>query len=131
LTSDSGAIQLRIGGATGAAIRWNGGVPATQASDVLLGVRPEHLHLRPTGKSGQHLPAQVDFVERVGARTIVHCLCADQSLKLVDDADCGAAVGDKVELHLTQDMLRLFDSSSGRALNASATLPTGAQNGAH
>jgi multiple sugar transport system ATP-binding protein len=85
------------------------------ASDaVLLGVRPEDLLIEADDGSDFRMP--VVFVERIGARTIVHLEAGAQSGRAILDESLPPATGSMVGLRVNAARLRLFDRASGRAL---------------
>lgn len=79
--------------------------------EVVCGFRPEEVRF---GHDGIQLP--VSFVERIGARTIVHCGDGDQHVKAVVDNDTVAPLGQKASIGLEPDAIRLFSSSTGERL---------------
>jgi multiple sugar transport system ATP-binding protein len=79
--------------------------------DVFYGFRPEQASLTPD-ETG--LP--VFFVERIGARTIVHLGRDKASVKVVLDNDNGLEAGMKARLNVNPDAVRLFDAASGAAI---------------
>jgi len=87
---------------------------AARAPDVFLGIRPEDLAMAP-GDSGD-IRMSVVFVERIGARTIVHLESGLQKAKAFADDDWAPTVGTLVGLRVNPTRLRLFDQSSGVAL---------------
>ena len=78
---------------------------------LLYGFRPEALEL---GRPGLALP--VTFVERIGARAVVHFGDGATAVKGVFANDVGLAVGETVTLRPDRGSVRLFDAASGRAL---------------
>ncbi|MDZ7603781.1 MAG: ABC transporter ATP-binding protein [Hoeflea sp.] len=85
-------------------------VAAGQA--IVYGFRPEHCQL--TGGDGIRLP--VTFVERIGARTILHLGNKGASIKGVFDNDVVARSGEIVTLSIDHANIRLFDAGSGDAI---------------
>jgi multiple sugar transport system ATP-binding protein len=79
---------------------------------VICGFRPERVALT----EGPGLSARVTFVERIGARTIVHLGEGAGAFKAVFDNDSGVRLGDRLRLLPDPAALRLFDGASGRAL---------------
>lgn len=80
---------------------------------VVYGFRPEQVALVPAGE-GLALP--VTFVERIGARTIVHLGEGGQSVKAVFDNDVGLTPGAAAHLAPSPAAVRLFDAASGAVL---------------
>jgi multiple sugar transport system ATP-binding protein len=110
--SDRGAVvDLGPLGATpplpdalGAALRNHRG-------EVLYGFRPEQVALSPRG-----LVLPVTFVERIGARTIVHLGDGEQTAKAVFDNDVGLGVGEVATIVPEAASVRLFDAETGAAI---------------
>jgi multiple sugar transport system ATP-binding protein len=80
--------------------------------DVYYGFRPEQATLTATGEGG--IP--VIFVERIGARTIVHLGRDKAAIKVVMDNDNGLEAGMSARLTVNQGAVRLFDAASGTAI---------------
>jgi multiple sugar transport system ATP-binding protein len=78
---------------------------------VFYGFRPEQASLT-AGESG--LP--VFFVERIGARTIVHLGRAKAAVKVVLDNDNGLEAGMAARLTVNPGAVRLFDAETGHAV---------------
>jgi multiple sugar transport system ATP-binding protein len=89
----------------GAALR------ARKVNDVHYGFRPEQASLA-AAEGG--LP--VFFVERIGARTIVHLGRAKASVKIVLDNDNGLEAGMTARLDVNPGAVRLFDAATGQAI---------------
>ena len=83
--------------------------------DVLYGFRPEQASLV---QNGQGLAMQVSFVERIGARTIVHLGQGEAAVKTVFDNDVGLAIGDIAVVAPAASSVRIFDAASGVAMKA-------------
>ena len=84
---------------------------AEQAGDVLYGFRPEQVLL---SERGLKLP--VTFVERIGARTVVHFDQDGSAVKAVFDNDVGLRIGDIATLSAEPLSVRLFDADTGVAI---------------
>lgn len=83
--------------------------------DVLYGFRPEQASLV---QEGQGLAMPVTFVERIGARTIVHLGQGEAAVKTVFDNDVGLAIGDIAVVAPAASSVRVFDAASGVAMRA-------------
>jgi multiple sugar transport system ATP-binding protein len=79
--------------------------------EVYYGFRPEQAHLSPASDG---LP--IFFVERIGARTIVHLGRDKAAVKVVMDNDNGLEAGMTAKLSVNPDAVRLFDAATGRAV---------------
>lgn len=84
---------------------------ARKATDVFYGFRPEQASMAPDADG---LP--VFFVERIGARTIVHAGRDQVSVKIVLDNDNGIEAGMTARLDVNTDAVRLFDAATGQAI---------------
>ncbi|TIL43894.1 ABC transporter ATP-binding protein [Mesorhizobium sp.] len=81
--------------------------------DVLYGFRPEQVILSDRG-----LSMPVTFVERIGARTIVHFGQGESTVKAVFDNDVGLAIGQTAVVAPAQASVRVFDAATGLAMKA-------------
>ncbi|CAH2407630.1 ABC transporter ATP-binding protein [Mesorhizobium ventifaucium] len=83
--------------------------------DVLYGFRPEQVTL---AEGGRGLSLPVTFVERIGARTIVHLGQGESAVKAVFDNDVGLAIGQTAVVAPAQASVRVFDAATGLAMKA-------------
>ena len=83
--------------------------------DVLFGIRPEDLVIGAADAAGAFV-MEVAFVERVGARTILHLTRDGRDLKAIEANGYPVAVGDRLGVTTKPEAVRLFDAESGRAL---------------
>lgn len=81
--------------------------------DVEFGFRPEQAALVPEGEG---IAMTVGFVERIGARTIVHLERQGLTAKTVFENDTPATLGAVVHVAPIAGALRLFDAKTGNAL---------------
>ncbi|MDL2398254.1 ABC transporter ATP-binding protein [Rhizobium mayense] len=93
--------------ALAAAARENG------AQAVVYGFRPERVSV--VGPS-EGLALKVTFVERIGARTVVHLGDGEQRVKTVFDNDVGLLAGGTANTAVDPGSVRLFDAASGMAI---------------
>ncbi len=78
--------------------------------DVILGARPEHLHIDPLG----HWPLQVEMVEMLGAERIVYGLLGGELVTVrVDGTHVPPKAGAQVRLRIAGEHLHWFDAGSG------------------
>ncbi|MBO9126633.1 MULTISPECIES: ABC transporter ATP-binding protein [unclassified Rhizobium] len=80
--------------------------------EVVYGFRPERVAFSDQGG----IAMQVTFVERIGARTIVHLGLGEQSVKAVLDNNVGLVAGEVAHVVAEQEAVRLFDAASGTAI---------------
>ncbi|KRB23636.1 MULTISPECIES: ABC transporter ATP-binding protein [Mesorhizobium] len=83
------------------------------SGDVLYGFRPEQVAL---AQDGRGLAMPVTFVERIGARTIVHLGQGEGAVKAVFDNDVGLSIGQTAVVAPTAASVRIFDAASGLAM---------------
>lgn len=80
---------------------------------VVLGLRPEHLEIRPDGE----ISAKVRLVEPTGAQTHVVVDVGDERLMAIVDGETPVSVGDQVSLGVAPQRVHLFDHSDGMRIN--------------
>jgi len=83
------------------------------SGDVLFGFRPEQAEI---AGEGQGIRAPVTFVERIGARTILHLGEGESAMKAVLDNDAKASFGASAVIRPRLEATRIFDSASGIAI---------------
>jgi multiple sugar transport system ATP-binding protein len=84
---------------------------------VVLGLRPEHIYLKPNGRqSVSKVPATIDVVEPLGHRTILTARTAAGLLQLEAEAMPGLKPGDNVDLFFDLERAHLFDQADECAL---------------
>jgi len=81
--------------------------------DVLYGFRPEQASLV---REGRGLSMAVTFVERIGARTILHLGEGEGAVKVVTDNDARVTVGETLIVIPDMGSVRIFDAATGRAI---------------
>jgi multiple sugar transport system ATP-binding protein len=87
-------------------------VGATAATDGFIGVRPEHVIVRPAG--GGRLPAQVDVIESLGADTLIYANTRRNgtggvTLVARQNTRTDLKVGDAVGLDILPSSFHVFD----------------------
>lgn len=102
-------VQIRLSEAQSAA------VTASGASQLTVGVRPEHLERSP-GHDGVVLDAAVEVVEFLGHEELLHLRSGERDVVAVLDAGQGGAVGDEVSLHASASLLHLFNRETEEAI---------------
>jgi len=78
--------------------------------DVVLGIRPEHLHVSPAGLG---IAARVEVVEPTGATTYVHTRISGTSVTAVFSERRRLQTGEQIGLSLELDRVHLFHSKTG------------------
>ena len=78
----------------------------------ILGIRPEHLDITPTG-----WPLQVEALEMLGAERLVYCRMNDEQLIIrVDENQAPPVAGSTIHVTPRPDRVHWFDSASGKRL---------------
>lgn len=85
------------------------------SGEVLYGFRPEESVL---AGDGPGLAMPVSFVERIGARTIVHLGAGESTVKSVFDNDFCLTIGETAIVAPPAASVRLFDATTGAAITA-------------
>jgi multiple sugar transport system ATP-binding protein len=85
---------------------------ALPASDLVLGVRPEHLRF----SDASRLRGEVFGAEYMGTTQIVTVRTAHGSVKARLSSDIRIRPGEQVGLAMRSDRLSVFEASSGRAI---------------
>ena len=104
-----GAVQLQ---ATGTAL---GHAPGLLDGVQLVGIRPEHLTI--AGNAATGIPARIDFVEPLGADTLVVTSVGGRRVDVLVRDVAAPALGSDVVLVPRADAIHLFDEASGAALD--------------
>jgi sn-glycerol 3-phosphate transport system ATP-binding protein len=110
LAADASSIEL-------AGVRLAVAVPSEHAGrEVTLGIRPEHVTLG-GGQAGA-FPFKVDFVEALGADTLVHGYLGESPMQLTVrlPGSTRVAAGDALSLVTPPESLHLFDPGTGARL---------------
>jgi multiple sugar transport system ATP-binding protein len=82
-------------------------------TDVVLGVRPEHVDV---GASGRSASAKVQVVESLGNETLVYFQIAGAPFTVRAPGTVDAAIDQDLDLSLRPDHIHLFEAGSGRNL---------------
>ena len=85
-------------------------------SDVVLGVRPEHIDHRPRSGRGLQLSASVDVIEFLGIDEHVHLSCGSYELVAIVDARTPLTIGDSLTLSASSEAIHLFHPETGVTL---------------
>jgi len=92
-----------------------GGLPPSFRGDVLIGLRPEDLALRP-GPGEPAMPATVTLVEPLGPESYVHLDFAGHALVARVGPDVPVRAGERLRVSLGLGAASLFDPETGRRL---------------
>ena len=86
---------------------------APRGGDVILGARPEHMHIDPEGQ----WPLQIEMVEMLGAERIVYGLLGGELATVrVDGTHLPPRPSDQVRVRVAGEHLHWFDSASGKRI---------------
>ena len=117
IADEDGATKLKFGEAGTLTLAGDDPLVAlcrqAKSREVLFGVRPEDVVLGPVnGDGSEGVRMTVRFVERIGARSIVHLEAAGHVACAVGDSQMQAAIGDIIGFTAT-GRTHLFDDASG------------------
>jgi multiple sugar transport system ATP-binding protein len=84
--------------------------------DLVFGTRPEQIILRRGGGDPAALQMIVTFIERVGARTIIHLERGSRVMKVAEKNGYQAERGEPMSVVISPGAASLFDARSGRRL---------------
>ncbi len=82
---------------------------ALQSEDVLIGIRPEVMHLSTQGP----LTARVTGVEFLGSETLIDCVAGDGALVVKAPGTVEAAPGEEIAIGFAPQDVHVFDRGSG------------------
>ncbi|HVA54157.1 MAG TPA: TOBE domain-containing protein [Acidimicrobiales bacterium] len=88
-------------------------------SDVVLGVRPEHIDHWPRSGRGLQLNVTVDDVEFLGNDEHVHLTSGSYELVAIIDARAPLTIGDSLTLSASSEAIHLFHPETVVALKSS------------
>jgi multiple sugar transport system ATP-binding protein len=84
--------------------------------EVILGIRPEHIAVRPPREGEPSYPARIELVEPMGADTVLRCRVAGVDLVVRGEGDAAYERGQEVLLAIDPRRVLLFDRTSGDLL---------------
>ena len=96
------------------------GIGATTGRDFVVGVRPEHWDVVPTGTEAATVQARADVVEYLGNEELLHIEVAGQDLVAIVSSERRVRPGDVVTLHIPLDKMHLFDADTELSVRRSA-----------
>jgi multiple sugar transport system ATP-binding protein len=88
----------------------------SDASDIVVGVRPEHLREGSIDHAGFSAVAKVQVIEFLGNDEHIHVTSDDADLVAILDARSTVALGDSITLSAPHDSVHFFDPTSGLRL---------------
>lgn len=90
--------------------------PAASRSEVVLGIRPEHLMIATGSASGIRLQGVVETVEHLGAETLIEISLADQAVIVRSGRQESLIIGQTAEISTRAEHVLLFDAANGERL---------------
>ena len=91
-------------------------IQSAGVSDVVLGIRPEHIDNQPRSGRGLQMRATVDVIEFLGNDEHVHLSSGPHDLVAIVDARTPLTIGDSLTLSASSDAIHLFHPETGVAL---------------
>jgi multiple sugar transport system ATP-binding protein len=91
-----------------------------RGKEIILGIRPEHLHLEQatSGEGSLKIPAVVEAVESLGAESHLHLRSGTLPFICRTQSNHNARVGDPLTPAAIQDRLYFFDPHTGETLDS-------------
>jgi multiple sugar transport system ATP-binding protein len=97
LTADSAEIADRV---------------RSTGDGIVLGVRPEDIHIHQSAPSGRTIPAEIYVTEPLGNETIVDVKVGENVIKVLAESDFDGNAGDSIHVSVDAEKLHLFDSET-------------------
>jgi len=97
-------------------------VGSASGKKFIIGIRPEHLDVAPTGGDSATVPARADVVEYLGNEELLHIGIAGADVVAIVPSDRRVRPDDAVTVHIPLDKMHLFDAESELSLRRSAAL---------
>jgi multiple sugar transport system ATP-binding protein len=91
------------------------GLALQEGQDIVLGIRPEHLHVEPAGD----LQSIVEVIEPMGSETHLTCQIGDTKICLIEASDIETQPGRVIKLAFDQAKAHVFDKASQARLSRS------------
>jgi multiple sugar transport system ATP-binding protein len=116
LTTNATPRFVAEGGAPAIALPRSFSGRTSTSGEVVLGIRPEHLHLATEGPATPEqtaLDATVDLVEPLGGEALVHVRAGGHELTAKTRSRELPDVGDRIQLVADGRRVHLFDAASG------------------
>ncbi len=115
LTANGGQGSLELAG--GVKLPLTRPVPEGSNRPVIVGVRPEHIHLSVEGRGNrQKVPATIDIVEPLGHDVIVTARSAAGTFQMQTEIYAGLRPADNLDLWFDTDRIYLFDRETEWAI---------------
>ena len=107
----SGSVSARL--ADGSTVALQVGVQVSTGRSVVLGIRPEHIEI---SRTGQGLPAVIEYLEPTGAQTQISLRLAGQVVVALTEGIFVHDGEEPVAVTFPPESIHLFDAASGQAL---------------
>ncbi len=85
---------------------------AASGKKFIVGIRPEHLDVAPTGGDSATVPAKADVVEYLGNEELLHIGIAGADIVAIVSSDRRVRPDDVVTVHIPLDKMHLFDAET-------------------
>lgn len=82
-----------------------------QFEEMILGIRPEHIHIEPI-KDSIELIGEIDMIEHLGSETHIHIYISNQKLIIKIPYECNKNLGDKIKVFIDKTKLYLFHKTN-------------------
>jgi len=96
------------------------GIGAVSGRNFIVGVRPEHWDVVPTGTEAATVQAKADVVEYLGNEELLHIEVAGQDLVAIVSSERRVRPGDVVTLHIPLEKMHLFDAETELSVRRTA-----------
>jgi multiple sugar transport system ATP-binding protein len=97
-------------------------VGSASGKKFIIGIRPEHLDVAPTGGDSATVPARADVVEYLGNEELLHIGIAGADVVAIVPSDRRVRPDDVVTVHIPLDKMHLFDAESELSLRRTAAV---------
>ena len=113
---DTGYVELKSGTRIRLDAGTRGRIERSGAGDIVLGMRPEHLHTSAEDDAPLTLSTTVYAVEPLGAKTVIHCEFDAHMLQTLVKSSARMQIGDRRSLSIAPGRLYLFDAATEKAI---------------
>ena len=119
LVAENGALSLRVAEGTEIRLPPSEAIASHVGQEMEIGLRPEHLAIRPGGEDGQpgrSFPFPVEVVEPLGAETLVFTTISGAEVVARCDPGLHPRPGDQLTAEVDTAHLHLIDPGNGRVI---------------
>jgi multiple sugar transport system ATP-binding protein len=88
----------------------------SDATDLVLGIRPEDLGIAEAAEEGKTIPGTVEVVEVVGSDNFIYLDVGGEELRLRTSSEREPDIGSTVDVTFDETTIHLFDERSEEAL---------------